>query len=324
MIFNFLLLSISFFDIWILINANEQFHFGIINHETQWYFHCPQNNTKIGNPPSNEQPLISYDCPYPSSSIEILPIEIDFTFLCRLSSRLVWIIIDLYQYNTNFWLIDSKNLEVKIELNNQIQVNNSKIELKNFTNRYIIINAFYIPFESIEILLNEEIEMNIQIRNLNQLNQCQFLLKDNYSWKTFLDQNCHSDQSTTFFIQDAKCDFYSNPLISSNTNVQVEVIDDQSTSIPDLNIILSIKQDPPIKPNITINSIPYYNRYFLLEEHYRQILLSLTRLTRYSILLKLIFIFLIIILIILILFFLYMLCYHYRIRSSVKTSSVSI
>src|SRR5690348_14361639 len=104
MIFN-LLLSINFFNIIILINANQKFHFGIINHYTQWYFHCPQNLTKILDPPLNDQPLISYECPQPSLSIEILPIEIDFTFLCRLQSRLIWIIIDLYQYNNYISLI---------------------------------------------------------------------------------------------------------------------------------------------------------------------------------------------------------------------------
>lgn len=311
----YLLFSISFFNIWILINANEQFHFGIINHQTQWYFHCPQTNTKIVNPPSNDQPLISYDCPYSSSSIEILPIEIDFTLLCRSSSRLVWIIIDLYQYNTNFWLIDHKNFEIRIDLNHQIQINTSKIEMKNFTDRYIIINAFYIPFELIEILLNQQIEINIQIRNLYQLNQCQFLLKDNYLWKIFLEQNCHTDQSITFSIQHAKCDFYANPI----THLQVQVNDDQSTNIPDMNIILSIKED---QINSTISSIPYYQRYLLIEEYYRQILISLSRSTHYSMLLKLTFSFLILILIILILFFLYMLCYHYHNRSI--SSSVSI
>jgi hypothetical protein len=306
---SYLLFSVSFFNIWIFINGNEQFHIGIINHQTQWYFHCPRNHTYIQNPPSNDQPLISYNCPSHSpSSFEILPVEVDFTFLCRSSSRLVWIIIDLYQFSTNFWLIDNKNVDIKVELNHQIQVNTSKIESKNFTNRYIIINAFYIPFESIEILFNNEIEINIQIRNIHQLNQCQFLLKDNYLWKKFLDQNCHDDQSTTFSIQYARCDFYPNP---QGQDQSIE-----SSSLPDYNLILSIKEDPPIK-----TTLPYYQRYLLLEEHYRQILIALSRSTHYSTLLKLTLIFLIIILLILILFFLYMLCYHHHNRSR---SSISI
>ena len=94
--------SIIIFDLSIFIHGNEQFHFGILNHHTQWYFYCPRNISKILNPPSNDQPLISYECPYPSLPIEILPIEIDFTFLCRSESRLIWIIIDLYQYNYSF------------------------------------------------------------------------------------------------------------------------------------------------------------------------------------------------------------------------------
>jgi hypothetical protein len=208
MILNFLL----FLIILILINANEQLHFGIINHHTQWYFHCPQNNTKISNPPSNDQPLISYECPYPSLPIEILPVEIDFTLLCRSQSRLIWIMIDLYQYNTFSMLIDIKDLEIKLELNNQIKINDYKSEIKNYTNRFIMINAFYIPFESIDILLDKQIEINIEIKNINQF---QFSIQDNYLWKTFIDNNCDSAQSKTLFIQHAKCDFYSNKFVSS-------------------------------------------------------------------------------------------------------------
>jgi hypothetical protein len=299
-----LLFFINFFEIFILINANEQLHFGIINHHTQWYFHCPENITKMFDPPSNYQPLISYECPNPSLSIEILPVEIDFTFLCHLQSRLIWFIIDLYQYNTNFWLINSKSIEIKIELNNKIQLNNSKIEVKNYTNRFIIINAFYIPFESIDILLNQEIEINIQIKNFNQLNQCQFYIKDNYLWKTFIDNDCDSEQPHTFFIQYAKCDFYSNKFILSD--------------------------DSRIKDTITTSpsEISYYHHFLLLEENDRQILAALSRLTKNSLLLKLTFIFLVIILILLIVFFLYMLCYHYHIRmrssSLIKKSSALI
>ncbi|CAF4532121.1 unnamed protein product [Rotaria sp. Silwood2] len=150
------LLFINIFDIFLLIHGNGPFYFGIINHNTQWHFHCPQNHTKILNPPLNEQPLISYECPHPSSTMEILPLEIDFTFLCRLQSRLIWIIIDLYQYNTFLWLINRNDIDIKIELNNQLGINNSKIESKNYTNRLILIDAFYIPFESIDILLNKK------------------------------------------------------------------------------------------------------------------------------------------------------------------------
>lgn len=316
---------LSFFEIFIVINANEQFHFGIINHRTQWYFHCPGNITKLLEPPSNDQPLISYECPHRSLSMEILPIEIDFTFLCRRQSRLIWFIIDLYQYNTYFWLINSNDLEIKVNLNNKIELNNSKIELKNYTNRFIIINAFYIPFESINILLTKQIEINIQIKNLNQSNQCQFLIKDNYLWETFIENNCDSDQSKTFFIQYATCDFYSNEKQSLSEpidrDLQVNIISTIPTSTLNQSKIIDIEQD------LTTNLIPYHHHYLILQENYRQILASLSHSTTNSILLKLTIIFLIIILIILTLFFLYMLCYHYhnRSRSSLgKNTTVSI
>jgi hypothetical protein len=322
MIFN-PLLSINFFVIFISINANQQFHFGIINHHTQWYFHCPQNHTKILAPPSKDQSLISYECQQSSLSIEVVPIELDFTFLCHLKSRLIWIIVDLYQYNTYVWLINSKDIEIKIELNHQIKITNSTIELQKYTNHYIIINAFYIPFESINILLNQPIEINIQIKNLNQLNQCQFLIKDNYLWQTFLNNYCDLNQPKTFFIQSAKCEFYTNQLQSANTNLPVQVIDDlTTTNIPDFHVILSIDHGP----NLTTPSTSYH--YIFLEGNYRQILSSLARSTSNSILLKFTFIFLIIILILLIVFFLYMLCYHYHNRSrlllSTKNPSVGI
>lgn len=212
-----LLSFITFFDIFLLIHTNEHFQFGIINHHTQWYFHCPENNTKMLAPPSNDPLLISYECPLPSLVIEILPIEIDFTFLCRPQSRLVWIIIDLYQYNTFFPLISNEDIEIKLELNNKIQINNRTNDTTNFTNRFILINAFYIPFESIDILLNKQIQINIEIKNLNQLNQCYFFLKDNYLWKTFINDNCDSVESNTLFIQSAKCHFYSTFVLFRKT-----------------------------------------------------------------------------------------------------------
>ena len=350
-----LLLFLTFFHIFILIHANEKFHFGIINHNTQWYFHCPQNNTKMLDPPSNDQPLISYECPYRLTTIEILPVEIDFTFLCRLQSRLIWIIIDLYQYNTFLWLIDNEDLEIKIELNNKIQINNSESKMNNYTNRFIIINAFYIPFESIDLLLNESIEINIEIKNHYQLNQCQFFIKDNYLWETFINNHCDSTQSKTLIVQYAKCDFYSNKFVLFTRFTKIifllfrlnhvdedlqfrdkSLLTTTSSSIPDFNIILSINDDQTTtttsmpEQNLThFNSTPYHHHYLSLEENSRQILASLARATKNSILIKLTFIFLIIILIILIIFFVYMLCYHYHIRlrtssSLIKKTSVSI
>ena len=272
------------FHLGVLISGDEQFHFGIINHHTQWTFHCPNNNTKIFNPPSNEQPLISYECPHQSALIEILPIEIDFTFLCRVQSRLIWIIVDLYQFNTDFWTLNHQNLHIQMLFNNRIPVENSKIESKNYTNRLIIIHAFYISFESIESLLDQPIEITIF------MNQCQFFLKDSQLWRTYLDENCQSTPSSTLVIQFGQCHFYSKSILSI----------DNST----ITISLPINE-------IQSNRDPYH----LIEENFHQILTSLSHSNRYSILLKLIFIFLILILLVLILFFVYMLCYHYRQRS---------
>ncbi|CAF0722305.1 unnamed protein product [Rotaria sordida] len=330
-------LLINFFDIFLLIHTNEPFYFGIINHHTEWYFHCLQNFTKILNPPLNNQPLISYECPYPSLTMEILPLEIDFTLLCRLQSRLIWIIIDLYQYNTFLWLINRNNIDIKIELNNQIEINNSTIESKNYTNRFILIDAFYIPFESIDILLNKQIEINIQIKNLNQLNQCKFFIQDKYLWKTFIDNHCNSIQSKTLFVQYAKCDFYLKKSIPIDINLLENNTFETTTSnnLLDFNVILSVDteqlttQPYSIEPNIsfisTTNSTPYYNYNLLIEENYRQILTLITRSTTNSTLLKLTFICLIIILILLIIFFIYMFYYHYYLRlklsSSIRRSS---
>lgn len=305
------LVYLSFFKIFIIINANEHFHFGIINHRTQWNVHCPENITKLLEPPSNDQPLIYYECPRRASTIEILPIEVDFTFLCRLQSRLVWFIIDLYQYNTHFWLINNNDIEIQVNLNNEIQIEKSKIEIKNFTNRFIIINAFYIPFESINNLLTKSIEINIQIKNRYQLNQCQYQIQDNYLWKTFIENNCDLEQSKTFLIQYAKCDFYSKQNFQSNNLSTNTSLYDQSTRI-----------------NFEQTSISYHHHFLLLQENYRQILSTLTHSKTNTLLLKLTFLFLLIILIVLVLFFVYMLCYHYhnRLRSSsfVRETSVSI
>ncbi|CAF3364776.1 unnamed protein product [Rotaria sp. Silwood1] len=333
------LLFINFFNILLLIHANQSFYFGIINHPTQWYFHCPQNHTKILDPPLNEQPLISYECPHRSSTMEILPLEIDFTFLCRLQSRLIWIIIDLYQYNTFLWLINRNNIDIKIELNNQIEIKNSTIESKNYTNRLILIDAFYIPFESIDLLLNKQVEINIQIKNLNQLNQCQFFIKDTYLWKTFMNNHCNSIQSKTLFIQYAKCDFHLNKTIPTDTNLLEKHTFQTVTinNIPDFNANLSVNKEKlttttttaqldNIEQNksliLTTNSMPYNNHYLLIEENYRQILTLLTHSTINSKLLKLICIFLIIILILLIILFLYMYYYHYYLRLELSTLSI--
>lgn len=292
-----------FFFFFIVITCgNDEFHFGILNHQTQWIFLCPNNNTKILQPPSNEQPLISYECPHQSALIEIIPIEIDVTFLCRDQSRFIWIIIDLYQFNSDLWILNYENIQIEVRLNEQIDVKDSKIELKNFTNRLIVIHGFYIPFEALSSIINQTIEITIFIHNHQRSHQCRFLLRDEQLWQTLIDQFCHSIPSTTISIQSSQCYFYSKPI--------------QTIETPRLTTTTAMSNTREIQSNQT--------NYRLIEENYREILLSLARSNRSTILLKLIIIFLILILIILTLFFFYMLCYHYRIRSrttSTKNSS---
>ena len=199
-----------FFSLLVCIAADGQFYFGVLNHHTQWQFHCPGNLTKFSNPPTNEQPLISYECPYPSLPIEIVPVELDLTFLCRLPSRLIWIIVDLYQYNTFSWLIDSKEIDIRVQLNNQISLTDFKSEMTNYTYRLILINAFYLPFESIQTLADQPVEISIVIQHVNQLNRCEFLIRENSSWQTFLDEQCHSNRSKTLSVEYARCHFVSN------------------------------------------------------------------------------------------------------------------
>jgi hypothetical protein len=198
MIFSYLLLLLFL----IFINANDQQHIGIINYNTQWYIHCLENKTRIINPPLNDQPLISYQCPYPSLSVDIIPIEIDLTFICRLQARLIWIIIDLYQYNLWSDSIDFEKLNISLKINQQIKIKDSQNEITNYKNRSIMINAFYIPFESIEFLLNKKIEIFIEI------NQCKFFINENSTWNDIIYKNCNSNDSKALHIQNAQCDFF--------------------------------------------------------------------------------------------------------------------
>jgi hypothetical protein len=197
MIFSYLLLLFFIF-----INANDQYHLGVINHHIQWHIHCPQNNTRLLNPPLNDQPLISYQCSSASLPIDIVPIEIDFTFICRSESRLIWIIVDVYQYNDWLWSKNSEKLNISIKLNQQIEIQDMKNEIKTYENRLIIINAFYIPFESLEILFNQKIEIFIRI------NKCIFFINENSTWDEMIYQNCHLIQSKTLLVQSARCDFF--------------------------------------------------------------------------------------------------------------------
>lgn len=183
-----------------LISANtDLYQIGIINHHIQWHIYCPENQTRIIKPILNDQPLITYECPFDSLPVDIVPIEIDFTFICRLQSRLIWMIIDLYQYNDWLWSKNLEQIQIEIEFNRQIRLNQSKTEITNYKNRFIFINAFYIPFEQIDSLSNQTIDVFIRV------NQCQFYLTENLTWTQLIHEQC---QAKTLNVQYARCDYY--------------------------------------------------------------------------------------------------------------------
>jgi hypothetical protein len=200
MIFLYIFLLLLFIP---YTNTTEHYEIGIINHNIRWYIHCQDNDTRIINPPLDDQALIPYQCSYQSLSITILPIEIDLTFVCRLQSRLIWIIVDLYQYNLWSWLIEPERLNISLIINQQIQIKDYKTEINKYQNRLIIINAFYIPFESLEIdQFNKYIEIFVQI------NQCKFYIHENSTWNDVIHTNCDSMESKTLTVQYAQCDFF--------------------------------------------------------------------------------------------------------------------
>ena len=353
MISPLILLTLCCCSIFLSIEATEQYYFGVINHQTRWHFHCPYINTKVSTPPSNDQPLISYACPSPPVSMEIVPIEMDLTFLCRFSSRLLWIIVDLYQYNTYPWLIPSDDIDINLELNDRFRIEDRRSEINNHTNRLVIIHAFYIPFESMDRLWNQSISINIDMKNSNQLNRCQFSVRDSSSWQTWTDTHCNSSQSKTLHVRQATCHFRVNEFVHRKTMVTLVRISltrsSRSTSLrpsahsdepvaatsavtlPDTNLILSVDEErstPETNATTSLSPLDYHQHYLLFEENYHKILTSLLRSRANATLLKLTFIFLVLILIVLVVFFLYMLCYHYQLRarslSSVQQSPLSI
>lgn len=284
------------------IHANDRYHLGIINHQIQWHVHCPQNQTRIIHPPFNDQPLITYQCPHDSLPVDVVPLEVDFTFICRSQSRLIWIIIDLYQYNDWVWSENLEKLNITIELNRKILVNESQSELNKHQNRFILINAFFIPFEKLENLLEQSVQIFIRI------NRCQFSFAENITWNQVLNEQCHTIQSKTLHAQHAQCD-YVPQLIDS--------FDENTTTLPDYHVVLQIDQNKPIATTTIADHLPDY--YLLFNEHLKQILSALTVTLRASHLLMYTFIFTLISLILLILFFLYILCYHYHTRTKRKS-----
>lgn len=185
----------------VCLHAEETYHLGVINHHIQWHIQCPNNSTRILSPPINNQPLISYQCPHGSLPINLIPIEIDLTFICRLESRLIWIIVDVYQFNDWLWSNNAEQMNITIELNERIAIKDWKSEVKNYQNRLIMINAFYIPLESLTSLSDQRMDISIQI------NQCQLKVNDNSTWKDVIEQNCQAKQSKTLIVQSARCHF---------------------------------------------------------------------------------------------------------------------
>ena len=192
----------------LFIDGYSSYYFGILNHQTQWHMHCSANQTSILHPSLNDRSLITYQCSSTSALIHIIPIDIDFTLLCRLSSRLLWIIVDFYQYNSWLGSFQSEDLLVSIRLNEDMPLNNSKREINHYRNRSIFINAFYIPFESLNTLQKRFVDIEIRVENVNRSNQCVFFLKENVTWTSLVENNCHADQSRTIFVQYARCDFF--------------------------------------------------------------------------------------------------------------------
>jgi hypothetical protein len=109
--------------------------------------------------------------------------------------------VDIYQYNDWLWSENIEQLNISIEINKKIQIKDYKSEINNYKNRFIIINAFFIPFEYLDILLNKNIEIFIRI------NQCRFLINDNSTWNDTIHNSCNTNESKTLNIQYAQCDF---------------------------------------------------------------------------------------------------------------------
>ena len=112
----------------------------------------------------------------------------------------------------------------------------------------------------------------------------------------------------------------------TTTALEVEVLDDQPTTIPDFNVVLSIDEhrvaSATSSPTTIVTSFkPEYPRtiptdfYLLFDEYNRKLTFIVTILTNFSHLIVLILIFTITLLILIVIFFLYILCYHYHFRS---------
>ncbi len=108
--------------------------------------------------------------------------------------------------------------------------------------------------------------------------------------------------------------------IDTNRDLEEELYDDNNTTtIPDFHVILSIDQQKPIETTTT----QFYDYHLLFDEHYRKVLSILTIIRNTANLIIYIFIFTTIILILLVIFFVYVLCYDSRTRT-IRRSSLLI
>jgi hypothetical protein len=195
------------------IHSHEQLsnYVGIINHRTQWHMDCPSIDTiDIVDPAIlDEQTSIVYQCPLSLSIMTIVPIELDLTFLCRSSSRLLWIIVDLYQYDRSHLNGTSSTMDVDVtlDINRYIRLNDSKHDVHYYRSHSISIYAFYIPFESIDIGRTDPIDIRLRIQHRFRLNQCQLELNDSLTWANMIEHQCQTEQARTLTVRHARCDF---------------------------------------------------------------------------------------------------------------------
>lgn len=285
----------------VLVETKVFFDFGVVNYRPSWIFHCPSNQEKRVEPPINDQPLFSYECPMRTTTFEILPVEIDLTYLCRIETRFFWFIVDFYQFNVLSWRIDEEQIEIRIKFNDLILLEDHRRETANLTSRSIFINAFYVPFESLTSILNDSIEIQIVLINSNRRNRCEFISTDHRTWNTILNDQCQTSESQSLLVHHAECHFYSNHSEKSLSSLP-----------PDLNVILSIN-DENNSTRVT-NFSQQKSFYAFLEENSHLIFSSLNRTKLITNLLKISVGLLVAILVTMILFFIYILFYQNFLR----------
>lgn len=233
--------------------------FGIINHQTKWYFSCSKNQTEL---------VYAFDGNvYPCQSSHLVhrftPMEIDFTFFCRHTSRLLWFIVDLYSFDSPHNPNYAHDLLVSIELNQQVIIRELKQEQRLLKNSSIMVNAFYIRFEEIFRIQMETIKLEIKIRRKNDLSRCYFNFADEQTWSEWISTGCYSDRSQPFETSSNYCEFQ---LPSVHRQ---EYLDDDSSNTQDIHVQLAIEQQDPSSTVVsslsttTIEMDPAYGYFWL-------------------------------------------------------------